>query len=167
MAAVRLGKNHLRWCDECNLPIMESKRCPVCGGDTHETELTPPGDSRPAFEHDISLIKRLADSQFGEGSGDALIPEGRLVILNKAPSLDRMEEIVVDGTAMASIRYDIGRGWRFINRMQSALRIGRVATRGYVTIEPEAVPFVRDSKNLMAPGFSPPTPACGMATRSS
>ena len=152
MAAVRLGKNHLRWCDECNLPIMESKRCPVCGGDTHETELTPPGDSRPAFEHDISLIKRLADSQFGEGSGDALIPEGRLVILNKAPSLDRMEEIVVDGTAMASIRYDIGRGWRFINRMQSALRIGRVATRGYVTIEPEAVPFVRDSKNLMAPG---------------
>jgi phosphoadenosine phosphosulfate reductase len=152
MAAVRLGKNHLRWCDECNLPIRESKRCPVCGGETPETELTPPGDSRPAFEHDISLIKRLADSQFGEGSGDALIPEGRLVILNKAPSLDRMEEIVVDGTAMASIRYDIGRGWRFINRMQSALRIGRVATRGYVTIEPEAVPFVRDSKNLMAPG---------------
>ncbi len=152
MAAIRLGKNHLRWCDKCNLPIMESEVCSVCGTKTHEVEVTPPGDSRPAFDHDITLIKSLADKQFGEGSGDALIPEGHLVILNKAPSIDRMEEIIVDGRAMASIRFDIGVGWQFINRMQSAMRIGSAMSKGYVICSEEAVPFIRDSKNLMAPG---------------
>jgi phosphoadenosine phosphosulfate reductase len=158
MAAIRLGKNHLRWCDECNLPIMESMSCPVCGGATHEVEVTPPGDARPAFEHDINLVKALADKQFGEGSGDALLPEGQIVIMNKAPSVDRMDEVIVNGKTMASIRFDIGRGWQFINRMQSAMRIGKSATRGFVVINPEAVPFIRESKNLMAPGVLDASP---------
>ena len=58
MAMTKLGKNHLRWCPKCNLPIMESKTCPVCGTDTYVTELTPPADSRPAFDHDIDLRRK-------------------------------------------------------------------------------------------------------------
>lgn len=50
MAMVKLGRNHLRWCLSCNLPIMEARRCPVCGRGTEETALTPPADSRPAFD---------------------------------------------------------------------------------------------------------------------
>ena len=152
MAAVRLGKNHLRWCFECNLPILESTECPVCGHETREVEVTPPGDVRPAFEHDIAHIRSLADEQFGEGSGLALIPEGHLVLLNKAPSLDRMDEIIIDGRAVASVRYDLGKGWILINRMQSAMRIAPVATKGIVICDPSAVRFVQESKNLMAPG---------------
>ncbi|MFA7149891.1 MAG: phosphoadenosine phosphosulfate reductase family protein [Candidatus Methanomethylophilaceae archaeon] len=152
MAAVRLGKNHLRWCMNCNLPIMESKNCSVCGKETIEVEVTPPGDVRPAFKHDIDLIKSLADKQFGEYSGDALLPEGHVVLLNKAPSLDRMDEIVVDGKTVASIRYDLGKGWILLNRMQSAMRISKTMTKGFVICDPSAVPFVQESKNLMAPG---------------
>ena len=152
MAAVRLGKNHLRWCDDCNLPVLESKTCPICGKDSREVEITPPGDVRPAFQHDIDLIRKLADEQYGEGSGIALLPEGHPVLLNKAPSLDRMDEIIIDGSTVATIRYDLGRGWRLINRMQSAMRIAPVMTKGYVICDDSAVPFVQDSKNLMAPG---------------
>ncbi len=152
MAAVRLGKNHLRWCDDCNLPVLESKTCPLCGKDSREVEITPPGDVRPAFQHDLDLIRKLADEQYGEGCGFALIPDGHPVLLNKAPSLDRMDEIVVDGSTIASIRYDLGRGWRLINRIQSAMRIAPVASKGYVVSDDSAVPFVQDSKNLMAPG---------------
>jgi len=147
-----LGKNHLRWCDDCNLPVLESKTCPICGKDSREVEITPPGDVRPAFQHDIDLIRKLADEQYGEGSGIALLPEGHPVLLNKAPSLDRMDEIIIDGSTVATIRYDLGRGWRLINRMQSAMRIAPVMTKGYVICDDSAVPFVQDSKNLMAPG---------------
>ncbi len=158
MPAVRLGKNHLRWCDDCNLPVLESAECPHCGKATREVEITPPGDARPAFPHDIQLIRDVADRQHGEGSGMALIPDGHPVILNKAPSLDRMDEIVIDGMSIASLRYDIGRGWVLINRMQSAMRLAKVATRGVVFCEDAAVPFVQDSKNLMAPGVTGATP---------
>ena len=125
MAAIRLGKNHLRWCDECNLPILEVNTCPVCGKPTHEVEVTPPGEVRPAFDHDIDMIRGLVDVQFGEGIGKVLIPEGRIVLLNKAPSLDRMDEVIIDGCTVATMRYDLAKGWLFLNRMQSAMRISK------------------------------------------
>ena len=152
MAAVRLGKNHLRWCPSCDLPILEDVVCSVCGNGTDEVEITPPGDVRPAFPHDIEMIKRLTDEQFGPGTGDALLPDGHIVLLNKAPSLDRMDEIISNGCSMASIRYDMGSGWRLLNRMQSAMRIGKAISKGYVVCDMSAVAFIRESKNLMVPG---------------
>ncbi|MBR4244253.1 MAG: phosphoadenosine phosphosulfate reductase family protein [Candidatus Methanomethylophilaceae archaeon] len=152
MAAIRLGKNHLRWCYECNLPILEKEQCPVCSSPTEEVVLTPPGDSRPAFDHDIQLIRSILDRDYGEGAGRAVIPDGHVVILNKAPSLDRMDEVVIDGAVIASFRYDMGSGWKFVARMQGAYRIGKHFSKGYVVCDPEAVRFIRESKNLMAPG---------------
>jgi len=154
MAAVRLGKNHLRWCFNCNSPVLEDTVCSVCGSGTKEVEVTPPGDVRPAFPHDIDLIKSIADKQFGSGSGEALLPDGHIVLLNKSPSLDRMDEIIIDGCAVASMRYDMGSGWKLLNRMQSAMRIGKVMTKGYVVCDIGAVRFIRESKNLMAPGVT-------------
>jgi len=154
MGAVILGKNHLRWCYSCNLPIMESKQCPVCGAGTKEMILTPPADARPAFDHDISLVRKLVDKDFGEGAGTALLPDGHIVLMNKAPSIDRMDEVVVDGAVVGTIRYDIGEGWKFITRMQGALRIGKRFSKGFVVCDPGAVVFIKESKNLMAPGVN-------------
>ncbi|MDR1404185.1 MAG: phosphoadenosine phosphosulfate reductase family protein [Candidatus Methanoplasma sp.] len=154
MGAIRLGKNHLRWCYSCNLPIMESNVCPVCGSETREIELTPPADARPAFGHDIEVIRTLADRDFGPGAGHALIPDGHLVLMSKAPSIDRMDEIIVDGAVVGAVRYDIGNGWKFISRMQGAMRIGKRLSKGYVVCDASAVRFVKESKNLMAPGVN-------------
>ena len=150
--AVRLGKNHLRWCYSCNLPILESDSCPVCGDATSEMTLTPPLDARPAFEQDIQRIRELVDRNFGNGSGDALLPDGHIVLLNKCPGLDRMDEIIIDGAIVGSIRYDMGLGWKFIARLQGAMRIGDKLTKRYVVCDPGAVVFIQESKNLMAPG---------------
>ena len=152
MAAIRLGKNHLRWCYECNLPILEKEQRPVCGSPTKEVVLTPPGDSRPAFEHDIKLLRDTLDRDYGEGAGKAVIPDDHIVILSKAPSLDRMDEVVIDGEVIASFRYDMGSGWKFVARMQGAYRIGKHYSKGFVVCHPDAVKFVQESKNLMAPG---------------
>ena len=152
MAAIRLGKNHLRWCYECNLPILEKEQCPVCGSPTKEVVLTPPGDSRPAFEHDIKLLRDTLDRDYGEGAGNAVIPDDHIVILSKAPSLDRMDEVVIDGEVIASFRYDMGSGWKFVARMQGSYRIGKHYSKGFVVCHPDAVKFVQESKNLRAPG---------------
>ena len=38
-----------------------------------------------------------------------------------------MDEIIIDGKAIASLRYDLGKGWVFINRIQSAMRIAEAS----------------------------------------
>ena len=154
LGAVILGKNHLRWCCACNLPILESERCGVCGSETKEIELTPPADARPASDHDIGLVRKLVDKDFGEGAGSALLPEGHVVLMSKAPSVDRMDEVIVDGAVVGAIRYDVGSGWKFISRMQGAMRIRKSMTRGYVVCDAGAVRFIKESKNLMAPGVN-------------
>lgn len=154
MAMTKLGRNHLRWCAPCNIPVMESKTCPLCGGETFETPLTPPADSRPAFPYDIERARSLCDATFGAGTGKVLLPDGHAVIFNKSPAIDRMEEVFCDGAVLATLRYDLGVGWRFIIRLQGAFRIAGHMTKGRVRILPEVVPFIRENKNLMVPGIS-------------
>ncbi len=124
----------------------------MCDEPTREVKLTPPGDARPAFQYDIDLIRSILDRDYGEGTGLAVLPEGHVVILSKAPALDRMDEVIVDGAVVASLRYDMGSGWKFVSKMQGAYRIGKAYSKGYVVCDPEVLSFIRESKNLMAPG---------------
>ena len=79
------------------MPVL-GKRC-GCGKSTKKVEVTPPADIRPAFDYDIKRINSVSKKQFNA----PLIPEGHLVVLNKAPYEDRMDEIIVDGEVLASI----------------------------------------------------------------
>ncbi|MDD4440084.1 MAG: phosphoadenosine phosphosulfate reductase, partial [Tissierellia bacterium] len=93
---VYLGKMLLHWCEACNVPVL-GKRC-GCGKSTKKVVVTPPGDIRPAFDYDIKRINSVSEKQFNA----PLIPDGHLVVLNKAPYEDRMDEIIVDGEVLAS-----------------------------------------------------------------
>lgn len=115
-------------------------------------EITPPGDARPAFPHDIELVRRTIDTQFGEGSGKAVLPDGYVVLLNKAPALDRMEEVIADGAVLGSMRFDLDRGWVFLPRMRAAKKLEGVASKGRIIADSGAVPFVLKGSNLLAPG---------------
>lgn len=152
MGSVYLGKMHLRWCHSCNLPILEEKGCPVCGSTTKQVEITPPGDARPAFSGDLKLIRRRVDMQFGNGTGDALIPPGSLVLLNRAPDLDRMDEVIIDGEVIGSLRYDIVRGFEFLLRPAGAARIAGVATKSIVDMDEGAYQPVMDGASALAVG---------------
>jgi phosphoadenosine phosphosulfate reductase len=143
---------HLRWCKTCNLPILEAIRCGLCGGPTESVSLTPPGDVRPAFEHDIALIRSLADSQFGEGCGLAMLPDNALLLMNKVPGLDRMDEVVMDGSVVATLRYDLGKGYRLLLRTAAAKAIQSKMSKGYVVADEGMDEFILKGLNLMAPG---------------
>ncbi len=149
MTKIYLGKMVLHWCPECNLPVLEST-C-ACGSVARKVKVTPPGDIRPAFPHDIDLINTTATAQFGA----PLISDGTITIMNKVPSDDRMEEIIADGVPLANIRFDVESGqWVLLPRMEGAARIftqmeGR---RNWVIIDESAVPFIEKGASTLAPG---------------
>ena len=151
MGIVRLGRNVLRWCDSCNLPIIEEKVCPLCRSATAEILLTPPGDCRPAFDYDLRKIRELADSQFGEGCGELLLQPDRIAILSRSPALDRMDEIVSDGWILGALLFDPPSGDRIIIRPRAAERMLR-KMNGKVTADAGALPSIGDGSNLMGPG---------------
>ena len=144
MGEIRLGKIHLRWCDRCNVPILEQGSCEKCGGKTRPVKITPPGDARPAFESDIVRVRDLIDGQFGEGTGKLAIPDKHIALLNKAPDIDRMDEIIVDGEVMGATRFSLLAGERFLLRSGSAKAIAPRVKKGWVSIDPGAAKAVRE-----------------------
>lgn len=154
MALVRLGKMHLRWCTHCNVPVLEDLKCARCGAGTEAVGMTPPGDARPAFPYDIRLVRGLLDRQFGEGAGMAMLPEGKVYVMNKVPGLDRMDEVISDGKVVATLRYDLGIGFRVLPRVSGAASLIKGATRGLVVADAGAVEPILGSNNLMAPGVT-------------
>lgn len=153
MGIVRLGKMALRWCSNCNVPVLESKTCGTCKGETNEVRLTPPGDIRPAFSHDLKLIRKVIDSQFGKGCAKKIIPDDKIVILNKAPSLDRMDEFIVDGKVQGAVRYDLGEGYKAILRLHAAQVIENDITKNWIVVDKGAVGPIAKGANALSVGI--------------
>lgn len=134
------------------MPVL-GKRC-GCGKSTKKVEVTPPADIRPAFDYDIKRINSVSKKQFNA----PLIPEGHLVVLNKAPYEDRMDEIIVDGEVLASIRFEIEScEWVLLPRLEGARRLfqgrDRKALKKWVIIEQSVVPFIlKKGASVLAPG---------------
>ena len=142
-----LGELLLYWCPSCNLPVL-GKTC-ACGADTKKIDITPPGDIRPAFQYDIDLINKTTEKQFGF----KLIPEGRLVVLNKAPYEDRMDEVVFDGAVMGSLRFELEKmGWVFIPRLEGARLLAE--GRKWIIVDKGAVNFIIKGASVLAPGVN-------------
>lgn len=146
-----LGELLLYWCPSCNLPVL-GKTC-ACGLAAKKIEITPPGDIRPAFPYDIDLINRTTEKQFGL----KLIPQGHLVVLNKAPYEDRMDEVIFDGAIMGSIRFELEKmDWVFIPRLEGA----RCLADGTkcIVIDKGAVNFIIKGASVLAPGVNKANP---------
>ena len=141
-----LGRNPLRWCDRCHVPVL-ARTC-ACGAGTRDVPVTPPGDIRPAFPSEI----RAANDLFRDHFGAALVPEGHLVLLNKVPDTDRMEEVIVGGAVVAAVRYLPGEGrWEPLPRLAAAPLIRPV--RRFVVVDAGAVPSIREGASVLAPGL--------------
>jgi len=146
MGRIYLGKLLLHWCDACHVPVMAA-RC-ACGSATRTVSLTPPGDARPAFTADITHINQIYARHFGT----PLIPDGHLVVLNKVPSTDRMDEIIMGGAVVGAVRYLPETGmWEPVIR-PAAFSYMRPEKR-FVVISDDAAPFIRDGASVLAPGL--------------
>ncbi|WP_456474924.1 phosphoadenosine phosphosulfate reductase domain-containing protein [Candidatus Pyrohabitans sp.] len=146
MKAPYLGRLRLRWCTRCNLPLL-GKRCASCGGEGRRVAITPPGDVRPAFPRDVEVINRAAEEQFGT----QLLPEGKLVLLNRAPGEDVMDEVVADGVVLGALRYDFERDYVLMPSPAGAQRLVE-GGRGYVEVYPDVEQYLAKGASVLLPG---------------
>jgi phosphoadenosine phosphosulfate reductase len=154
MPPVRLGRLVLRWCHSCQVPILNAKECGFCNNKTQNVVHTPPGDIRPAFPNDIEHIRSLVDKQFGSGCGDLFIPENRIMILNRAPDLDRLDEVIFDGEVQGAIKFDLlKQHFKFLPRLNGAQRFLNKASKGLVIVDDGAINPILSSSSVLAPGI--------------
>jgi len=145
---VYLGKVNFNWCDNCNVPVL-GKKCSICGSDTRQVNLTPPGEFKFMMNGDRNLInkafKNILKEDFSEIFSDYVI------ILNRIPGPDRSEEIIVNGYVIATIIYDI-------EKIKVALKpafyfMAKDHLRDiFVQADPIAIESIKKGNNLMAPG---------------
>ncbi len=117
VAATRLFRSimkEVRWCPSCGVPVIGSRRCPRCGGETFPVRLAPPGDVRPAFPRDAEMVRELVRLYVGRRAVSKLVPEGSLVLLNKVQAADAADEVIVGGRTIGVRLFDIyRRRWVF------------------------------------------------------
>ncbi|NJE26917.1 4Fe-4S dicluster domain-containing protein [Thermococcus sp. MV5] len=99
---VFLGKAHIHWCEECNVPLI-SEKCDI-HGKGFRLDLTPPADVRFAFKKDIEFIKREFKQHYGVDIGEII--DGKILLLNKTPGEDDVYEIIFDGYIFGWLRFD-------------------------------------------------------------
>ena len=156
---VFLGKLVLHWCDVCDAPVLD-EIC-ACGNVARFVTITPPGDIRPAFPYDVERINQTSIRQFGK----KLIGENEIVIYNKAPYDDRMEEIICGGKVIGTIRYEIDKpGWVLLLRLEGARRIfnsnskvedpdAEKNLKNWMMVFEKAIPFVAEGSSVLVPGI--------------
>jgi phosphoadenosine phosphosulfate reductase len=119
----------------------------ACGASARFVAVTPPGDARPAFPDDIAHVNKIYEMYFGV----PLIPDGYLVLLNKVPDNDRMEEIVVGGAIVGAIRYlPEKHRWEALPRRE-AYHLMK-PTKGFIIIDDSASQFIENGASVLAPG---------------
>ncbi len=156
MPAVHLGRLELHWCPNCNVPLLNGDTCGICSQEPDPVKVTPPGDVRPAFEYDIELIRKTIDLQWGDGYSERIFSENKIVLLNSCPNLDRMDEVIVDGRVVGTLRYDLRRRfadkfpYQFILRRWDALP---TPEKGYVLMDKGAVKPIKNGASALAVGI--------------
>ena len=156
--ALYLGELLLYWCPSCNVPVL-GKEC-SCATATKQVTITPPGDIRPAFPYDIDLVNKLSIEQFNA----PLIADERVVVMNKSPYDDRMDEIIVDGEVIGTIRFELEQlKWVLLLRLNGARRIFDNAKhntlKSWVSVDEGAEKFILGGASLLAPGVKDADPS--------
>jgi phosphoadenosine phosphosulfate reductase len=102
---------------------------------------------------DLELIRELIDQQFGEGNSAVVLPNDKVVVLNSAPSDDRMDELITDGIVVGVLRFVMHEmTYRFLPRMRAAKYMGLGIKTSWVVIDEGAVQPVLKSSNVLGPG---------------
>jgi len=155
MGRLILGEMSLRWCGNCDLPIVGQRKCSLCHGTTFKVTHTPPGDIRPAFSNDIDRIKEVIESQFGPAAAEILIQKGSLVVLNSVPSLDRMDEVILHGRVLGNLKYKLLTGrYFFIPQDYGMSLLGKTPIKNVIVVDDGAIPFIEKGASCLVPGIT-------------
>lgn len=149
----------------CNVPVIKGSACPACKQPLVDPGIVPPGDCRPAFDHDLDRLRSTVDTTFGPGTGEYLFPPGTLVLLNKVGAIDLDYQVIANGAWCGNLRYDIVRhAHAFLPALPGARLLYKFhATRGtldgpelppgFIEYDANAESFAAAGKDVLVPGI--------------
>lgn len=148
-----LGPLLLNWCKCCNLPILEAKICGLCGSQTSKVKINPPGDVRPALKGDLNRLRDVIDRKYGKNIGYKMLPDDKIILLNKVSSLERSDEVIVDGQVIGNLFFDpVDMGWDFAPKLVGGRIIFHYGGKKWVMVDVGAVNSIINGANILAPG---------------
>lgn len=144
----------LHWCLKCNVPLL-TRKCDLCNeSNIKEVKITPPGNIKPMFKDEKTKIQLNISKEYEERLIPLIVPEDRIVLLNKVPHVDLAYEIIVDGHVVGLWEFNVSlRNFRFVPYMEGARRMAMSKARKWVLVDRGAEKaIVMEGKNLLAPG---------------
>ncbi|MFX0184512.1 MAG: phosphoadenosine phosphosulfate reductase family protein [Candidatus Hodarchaeota archaeon] len=150
-----LGKIRLHWCDSCQVPLIRSK-CSLCENKSRKVPISPPGDIRPAFKGDKEEMISTVTSQFGEISAQKFqrLIENQVILLNKVPYIDRMDEIIIQGEVIGIFRFNIiKKSFELVPKLPLAKEIWDIRSDRYVTVDIGAKKPIIKGASVLSPGI--------------
>ncbi|MBC7094989.1 phosphoadenosine phosphosulfate reductase family protein [Thermococcus sp.] len=150
---VFLGKAHIYWCEECNVPLI-SEKCDI-HGKGFRLNLTPPADVRFAFKKDLDFVKREFNRHYGVDIGEII--DGKIVLLNKTPGEDDVYEIILDGYIFGWLRFDpIELKWKPGLKVEGAIALWRhfgKEMKKWVIVDKGAKEPIKNGANVLPVGI--------------
>ncbi len=74
------------------------------------------------------------------------LPDGQIILLNKAPDIDRMDEIVMGGVVIGTVRFSLVAGEKILLRPFCIASIADKITKGWVIVDAVAADAIRTKK---------------------
>jgi phosphoadenosine phosphosulfate reductase len=150
-----LGKVRLHWCDKCQVPLIR-KHCSSCGTSGHKILVTPPGDIRPAFEGDVSRLIKLVEIQYGIDSANIFrnMVNNQILLLNKVPYVDRMDEIYYLGIAIGLLRFNpLKEDFELLPKLALARKLWHKNASNWVEVDIGAREPIKRGASVLTPGI--------------
>jgi len=149
-----LGKVRIHWCDNCDVPLIRS-HCTTCGNNGRKLNVTPPGDIRPSFEGDLERIISLVEKQFGSESANITkeLFNNQVLLLNKVPYFDRMDEIFLHGEVIALIRFNpLKEAFEIVPKLFLAKEIWHKRASSWIDVDIGAKEPIKKGASVLIPG---------------
>ena len=137
----------IRWCQSCDIPVIDRRSCPVCGAAAVSMDL-PPDDMRPAFPYDIALIRRLLSECYG--CTDAPFLDDCVVILYGNASSAVGLSVIAHGRVIASYHIDMDGRESILLTLDGAMMASTGITKMVVRVKRSAIQYIDTGKNAMA-----------------
>ena len=121
-----------------------------------KVQLSPPGDVRPAFEGDLRRMASVVQHQFGDASAQKFqnLLENQVVLLNKVPYIDRMDEIIFQGEVIGVFRFNLIKGsFELLPRTSLASKIWDLKSRRWVAVDNGAKEPILKGASVLSPGI--------------
>ena len=121
-----------------------------------KVQVSPPGDVRPAFAGDLRRMVSIIQYQFGDISAQKFqnLIENQVILLNKVPYLDRMDEIILQGEVVGVFRYNlIKESFELLPKVPLASKLWDKKSSRWVAVDNGAKQAIIKGASVLSPGI--------------